>query len=59
MIDEKAASYLVQYPNTRIVDCTILSFSEEGITVSFEGIGILEDGSYEEIEDTVTQLFEL
>lgn len=56
-LKEKALAYETEYPGNRIVNCTIKSFTQEGITVSFYGIGIRENGSYEEIDDTVTQPF--
>lgn len=58
-VEEKALSYQEEYPDIRVVNCTVRSFTQEGITVSFDGIGIMEDGTYREIDESVDQPFGL
>ena len=58
-LDGKAAEYKEKYPGSKIIDCAIDSFSQTGITVTFYGLGILEDGGYEEAGERVTKTFAL
>lgn len=57
LIAQKASAYQQAYPNIRVVDCMIQSFTQEGITVVFEGMGVVGDGTYDTIRDAVTQKF--
>ncbi len=57
LIAQKAAAYRQAYPNIRVVDCMIQSFTQDEIIVVFEGLGVAGDGSYQTIRDAVTQKF--